>query len=129
VAKKIHITGLQEAQRANLSLIRTLQPGGALEAAVKAGTTLAQQAAVRKTPVDTGSLRASHRINIQGLRGMVYIDPSAKNPRSGGKPADYGPIVHARGGQRAFYARVVAEEGNAIGKAARSEYLRGLRRR
>lgn len=125
----IHIRGIQEAQRANLTLIRSLQPGGALEAAIKVATSLAHQAAVRKTPVDTGSLRASHRINLQGLRGKVYIDPETVNPRSGGKPSEYGLIVHARGGRSAFYERVVTEEGHAIGRAGISEYLRGIRRR
>jgi hypothetical protein len=125
----ITIRGIQEAQRANLSLIRSVKPGGSLEGAVKTATILAQQSAVRKTHVKTGSLRASHRINLQGLRGLVFIDPGATNPRSGNKPAEYGPMEHARGGQHAFYARVMVEDGQSIAQAAGREYLRGIRKR
>jgi hypothetical protein len=108
------ITGLQEAQAANNRLLARMQPRGALERAVLYGTTAAHRAAVVITHVDTGALRASHRMEVSGLRGRVYIDPGATNPRSGVRTAVYGPMEHARGGGHAFYRRVVDEEGQRI---------------
>lgn len=120
------IEGLQIAQRANLSHLRALKPDGALGRAIKAGTAMAHQAAVRKTHVETGSLRASHRVDMSGLRGEVYIDPNAINPRSGEYVKDYAWLEHQRGGEHAFYQRVQDEEGARIRNAVVNEFLRGM---
>lgn len=124
---KIGIQGLQETQRANARHIRAVRPNGALADGVKTATMLAQQSAIRKTHVDTGALRASHRMQVAGRRGLVYIDPSAVNPRSGARTSEYGPAEHARGGDHAFYQRVVEEDGERIARAAGEVILRGLR--
>lgn len=120
------IRGIQRAQKANLKHIASLQPSGSMGMAVKAGTIMAHKSAVRKTHVKTGALRASHRIQLSGLRGLIYIDPDSVNPK-GGKPSEYGLIEHARGGSHAFYRRVYDEDGKKITKAVASEFLRGFR--
>ena len=122
------IRGIQQAQQGNLKLIHSLKPSGSLGQAVKSGTVLAHQSSVRKTHVITGSLRASHRMKLNGLRGIIFLDPSSVNPRSHGKPADYGLAEHAKGGSHAFYRRVMDEDGRSIATAVGSEYLRGLPR-
>lgn len=46
----------------------------------------------------TGTLALSHRGEVENLPGQVvgyvYLDPSAVNPVSGGRPVDYGPVAH-----------------------------------
>ena len=120
------ITGVQEAQRANLEAIAALRPGGAFGRAVVYATTAAHRYAVAITHVDTGALRASHRVEVSGLRGRIYIDPGAVNPRSAQRPAVYGPYEHARGGSHAFYQRVVEERGRQIGERAMGMIVAGL---
>ncbi len=120
------ITGIQEAQRANLEAIAALKPQGPFGRAVIYATTAAHRYAVAITHVDTGSLRASHRIEVKGLRGRIYIDPSSVNPRGRARPAEYGVYEHARGGSHAFYQRVVDERGREIAEGAMRELMRGL---
>jgi len=120
------ITGIQEAQRANLEAVAALRPSGAFGRAVIYAATAAHRYAVAITHVDTGALRASHRIEVQGLRGRIYIDPGSANPRSGQKPVVYGPYEHARGGSHAFYQRVVDEKGGEIGNRAMQMIVGGL---
>lgn len=121
------IEGLQEAQEANLHNIWALRPTSDFGRAIKTGVILAEQVAVVKTHVATGSLRASHRIKLSGLRGMVYIDPHAVNPRTKQKPSVYGVYEHNRGGSHAFYERVEREDGRWIAESVASELRSGLR--
>ncbi len=114
---KLSITGIQEAQAANNRAIAALTPAGALGRAIKYGTTEAHRYAVAVTHVDTGALRASHRMEVSGLRGRIFIDPWSTNPRSGTPPAEYGLYEHRRGGSHAFYQRVVDERGDEISQA------------
>jgi len=114
---RLTITGVQQAQAANLRWVAALRPTGALGEAVRTGTTMAHRYAVIVTHVDTGTLRASHRVAVTGLRGRVYIAPDAVNPRSGRRAAVYGPFEHGRGGDHAFYRRVVDEYGREIERA------------
>ena len=124
------IEGLQAAQQAHIQLMAALKPSGAFGQAIQHATARAHRYAVAITHVDTGSLRASHRMRIhrRGLRGTVYIDPGAVNPRTGQRPADYGRTEHARGGSHAFYARTIAEEGPAILQDVDGILRRGLPR-
>lgn len=111
---KMTITGLQEAQARNNRRIAALQPSGEFGRAILYATTEVHRYAVGVTHVDTGSLRASHRMEVSGIRGMVYLDPGAANPRSGQRTAVYGPHEHARGGSHAFYQRTISEAGAGI---------------
>ena len=122
------ITGIQEAQQANLRAIAALRPEGAFGRAVVYAATAAHRYAVAITHVwwyKGGGLRASHRIEVQGLRARIYIDPASVNPR-GERPAVYGGEEHARGGSHAFYERVVVERGREIAEGAMRELVRGL---
>lgn len=64
--------------------------------------------------VGGGALRASHRVEVDGLEGQIYIDPNARNPRSTTRPREYGIYEHARGGEHAFYDRTVDEYGPVV---------------
>ena len=121
----VTIRGIQEAQRANLEVIKNLQPGGAFGRAIQYGTIEAHRYAVSITHVQTGALRASHRMEVSGLEGRIFIDPTSENPR-GGRPEIYGPIEEARGGEHAFYARTEAEAGYRIAQAAGEGFIRDI---
>jgi hypothetical protein len=111
---KLSITGIQEAQTANNRLIAAVRPTGAAGRAVKYGTVEAARVAGIITHRDTGALATSHRMQYAGLRGRVYLDPTAANPRSHALTSVYGPIEHARGGQHAYYQRTSDEHGQRI---------------
>jgi hypothetical protein len=118
---RLDISGIQRAEKRNLRRIARLRPENARQRAVKTMATTAHRWAVYFTPWQTGSLRASHRIQVHGARARVYIDPGATNPRSRTRPAVYGQYLHEqgmipglRGGIRAFYAYTVQEKGDRI---------------
>ena len=115
---KLTIRGIQELQRANAQIINALKPEGARGRAVKYGLTEGQRAAQIETHVDTGALKASHRMyyDADGPRGTIYIDPTAANPRTGAKTSVYGLTEHARGDPHDFYARVERLHGKRIGE-------------
>lgn len=115
---KLTIKGIQESQARNLRRIAALRPNSTFGRVIRDATIRAYRYAEAITHVDTGSLRASHRMQVQGLRGRIYLDPSARNPRSGLPVSVYGPYEHARGGSHAFYHRTVVERGPEIGKQA-----------
>lgn len=123
----LSIKGIQQAQAANNRVIAELQPSGALGRAVQYGVTTAHRYAVGVTHVDTGALRASHRMEVTGLRGRVYIDPSARNPRSRQRTETYGPYEHERGGEHAFYQRTIDEQGASIEQAMMGLVKLGIR--
>lgn len=120
---RLTIEGLQELQAVNLQMIAALQPSGAFGRAIKYATTASHRYAVAITHVDTGALRASQRMEVddRALRGRVFIDQTARNPVSGSLTAVYGVAEHARGGEHAFYERVIDERAEAI--AAEAERL------
>jgi hypothetical protein len=49
-------------------------------------------------PYYTGTLASSHRGEIEVgsgfVEGVIHLDPSVTNPVLGGKPVEYGPVVH-----------------------------------
>lgn len=106
---RMTIQGIQEAQAANNRLIAYLQPSSRMGALVKNVLTQAHRIAVMITHVDTGALRSSHRMRLDGIHGEIYIDPTSRNPDSAAKPYMYGVVEHARGGTHRFYERVVTE--------------------
>lgn len=120
------IKGLQEAQQANLKIIAAVKPSGGLGRAVLYAATEAHRYAVSITHVDTGALKASHRIEKIGAASYrIFIDPAGKNPRTGSRTSVYGPAEHNRGGEHAFYERTLAERDKEIAvrayKSLRSE--------
>jgi hypothetical protein len=120
------IEGLQEAQDANLRAIAALQPSGAMGQALRLVLVTAQRYAVTITHVDTGALRASHRMEITDTRGTIYIDPSARNPRSGKLVREYARKEENRGGTHAFYRRTVNEIGDRALRDATAGIVRAL---
>ena len=124
-----NIKGIQELQNKNLKRIAALRPSGAAGRTIRYGLTRLHRYAVSITHVwkyKGGGLRASHRMGIDGLRGRIYIDPTAVNPR-GQKPAEYGPYEHARGGIHAFYDRTVEEEGPETMRRMKDMVYRSLK--
>lgn len=125
------IKGLQEAQRAMVKAVAAMKPGGGLDDAVRFATIAALQYAVSITHVDTGALRASHRMRFDGAsffsgpRGVIYIDPASVRP-GGGRPSQYGVVENFRGGTHAFYARVPAERGETIARQAAGAVIRSM---
>lgn len=109
------ITGIQEAQAALLQAAAAVRPSGALGKATRYAVLAAHRFAVANTVVDTGSWRASHRPEVAGATGRIFVDPSAVNPESGGRPAEYGPELElTRGGRYAIYQKTVNEAGPQI---------------
>lgn len=123
----VTITGIQEVQRANEHNIAQLRPSGALGRAVQFTVIQAHRYAVAITHVDTGALRASHRMEVIGVHGRIFLDPSARNPRSGALTSNYGAIEETRGGSHAFYERTAYEGGPSIVRAAIAGFIGELR--
>lgn len=121
----ITIKGLQEAQRANLANIAAMQPTGVFGLAIKNATLQAQTYEAFIIHVDTGGLKSSRRVKVNGLEGQVYTDPGAVGPA--GRPYIYGYWEHNRGGSHAFAERTVREAGNMIARRAEDTLIRGLR--
>ena len=131
MSKLVNIEGIQQAQQANLRALAVMQPEGKLGQAIQLILPELHRFAVSIThvwKVRGGALRASHRMslvekNADTVRGSIFIDPSAVNPR-GQRPAEYGVYENARGGEHAFYARTALEAGpRAQGRAA--QFLTG----
>ena len=123
----VTIQGIQEAQKANEHNIAMLQPGGAFGRAVQYTVIQAHRYAVAITHVDTGALRASHRMEVIGLHGRIFLDPTARNPRTGTLTSQYGPTEEERGGSHAFYERTAYEGGPSIVRAAITGFMSELK--
>ena len=55
-----------------------------------------QRIAVQISPVDTGSYQASHRVAVSKSKARLYIDPKARNTRSGVLVTSYAKPVEER---------------------------------
>ena len=115
---KLTIRGIQKLQRANAKMINALKPEGARGRAVQYGLTEGHRYAVTITHVDTGALRASHRMKYEvgggRAEGSIYIDPTTRNPVTNAYPSIYGVYEHGHGGTHRFYERVIEERGKRI---------------
>jgi hypothetical protein len=111
---QLSIQGVQEVMARNNRRIATMETGGAAEDAVRDAIIALHRHVVQIIHVDTGTLRASQRMEVDGLEGMVFIDPSARNPRGKTRPVEYGVYEHARGGEHAFYDRTQSEIGEQV---------------
>ncbi len=108
------IEGLQKLLDFNLRLIAGLR-GPFLQMAVARTTAYAHRYAMQITHVDTGALRASHRMEVSAREGLVFLDPEAYHPDSLELTSVYGFFEHERGGDHAFYQRTADERGHALG--------------
>lgn len=132
-----NIESIQRVQERNLKRIAALQPTGRAGIAVRDAIVALHRYAVAITHVGRydrmgvpgkkigGSLRASHRMEISGLEGQIYIDPNSVNPLKQ-KPVVYGVYENARGGEHAFYDRTVNEEGPSVREKVIVEIKDGL---
>jgi len=118
---KLSIEGIQEEMARNNRRIAALKPEGESGEAVREAVIALHRYAVQITHVGKyeggGALKSSHRMDVQGLEGMVYIDPEAVSPRRGAKkpkPVMYGVYENARGGEHAFYDRTIEEIGDTV---------------
>ena len=109
------IRGIQRAQERNLHLMAALRARTIQEAVARDVAITAHREAVVRTHVDTGALRAAHRIiRVRPRRGrhsvtfVITPDPRAVRPDHA-RPAVYGLYEHRRGGKHAFYRRAVQE--------------------
>ena len=97
-------------------MIRALQPNTGLGRAVQVTAIDLQRYVVGITHVDTGTLRAAHRIEMQmsgsAAQATIYVDPTAVNPRSNRRAEEYSVAEHARGEAHAFYERTYNERGD-----------------
>lgn len=124
----IKVVGIQSVQKRNLAAIRSLRLPVVADK-MRAGVTVLHRYAVAQTHVDTGALRASHRISVEGpAQFRIHLSSSVVNPRSGTKPAVYGVYEHARGGSHAFYELTVRSQGAAVAKRITNDIVRSLPR-
>ncbi len=89
---------------------------GLLGRVVAAGTLRLRDLTSGAAPVDTGTLRSSHRGEVDayggGVQGTVFIDPGARNPVSSTYPAVYGEVWASR--YFNWFERVADMHGDAI---------------
>lgn len=106
---KLEIKDLQKAQQNNQRRIAALRPSSALGRGVQFMGLEGLRVAISVTHVDSGALKAAHRLelDLDVPRAQIDIDPGATAP-DGDRPAEYGPFEQARGGDHAFYAIVEA---------------------
>lgn len=115
----LDIRGIQEAQLRNLEMMNDLQPSGGLGRLVHNVTSWLHRFITSIVHVDTGALKGAQQMSFDGLRGVVFTDPGAVNPRSGERPAIYGAIENARGGSHAFFDMTVAAAPQIVEQSAR----------
>lgn len=118
---KATIAGVQAVQTSLVKAAALTEPDGPAAQITKYVTVGLHRYAVAYTHVDTGTLRASQSLRVEGLRGVVYVGDGV-NPRTKQKASYYAPFEHARGGEHAFYDRAVAHADELINDAA-ARYL------
>ena len=121
---KATIKGIRELQRANLKSIRALQPTGAAGQAVQSGILAMQRYQATITDVDTGALKGSRRIRIEGMGASLFTSHTARNPRSGTPVLEYDDYEEARGGGHANWSRTFNEAGARVASTMMARILR-----
>lgn len=89
---------LAALRRAHLAAAQQLITSGdtAVTRMVAFVATELSQAWELRAPRLTGTLASATREQVFDAQGKINIDPTAVNPVFGGRPADYGPVVHSR---------------------------------
>lgn len=116
----LSIRGIQEAQARNVQRMALLKPTGGFGKLIFNVTATLHRFMGTVTHVDTGALKSSEMMEVQGLRGRVFLNPGAQNPKSGERPVDYGPFENARGGEHAFFDRTVGKAPEAVSQGVRA---------
>lgn len=130
---QLTLEGAQEVQARNLRRIANMRPEGAAGEAVRDGAVSLHRHAVQITHVGQyiggGALKNSHRIKVEGLESVIYIDPAVESPRRSGKkqkPSVYGVYEHERGGEHAFYDRTIDEIGDSVKNRATRHIMEAM---
>lgn len=95
------LSALAQANRAFMQDVADTSGAGLLTRVVAAGTLTLRDHASAAAPVDTGTLRSSHRGDLEpygsdGVQGTVYIDEGVRNPVNKARPAVYGEVWAGR---------------------------------
>lgn len=118
----LSVTGLRQAQAANVRLIKALDPRNEMGAITQRATLKVFYKMRSLVHRQSGTLAAALTVDFKATArtatGSVYIDTGVVNPRSGAYPAFYGPLENARGGSHAFIDRTYAEFQQAAADAA-----------
>jgi hypothetical protein len=128
ISGDVKATGQEELLRDIDKIVQEMRGSGLLGTAVQYVTRGALAYAKQITHVITSGLQTAHRGTIDLAnepRGVIFIDPSSVNSM-GQRPYIYGQKEHARGGEHAFYARTVAERGQALIVQGVNEMVKGL---
>lgn len=130
---QLTLEGAQEVQARNLRRIANLRPEGAAGEAVRDAAVALHRHAVQITRagkyVGGGALKNAHRMRVEELESMIYIDPAVVSPRRGKrkyKPAIYGVYEHERGGEHAFYDRTNDEIGAQVIARAKQHIIEAV---
>jgi len=117
------IEGLQQAQSALRVLFYAALPEHSLGRLVQMVTLQASIHMSRIAPYLTGTLRAAHRERmLEAALGEVFIDPTVINPILGGRPVEYGAMVHQVPGKD-WMRRTADEDSRAIVNEATEYWL------
>lgn len=110
------LSQMAQANRGFLQELADTSAAGLLGRAVAAGTLQLRDLTSGAAPVDTGTLRSSHRGEVDAyggeVVGTVFIDPSARNPVNQGQPAVYGEIYAGVFGN--WFERVADVHGEGV---------------
>jgi hypothetical protein len=105
-----------QKNRAELQRLADESSRSPLGRALAAGTLQLRDLAAGAAPIDTGSLRSSHRGELEpyagGMQGVVFIDPYARNAVTNSKPSFYGEIWAARNFN--WFERVADAHGDEV---------------
>lgn len=107
----LEFQGFEEAFEA-LTLDLEKQLGQAVDTRLETATAFARA----HTPVVTGAMRGAWHWARSGLEGMMTINPTARNPRSGAPVTSYASLVDDRLGiVEGAYQRIVTMPIEEIG--------------
>lgn len=127
------VKGAQEAQYLMLRQIAVIKPTGYVGYFVRQLGIRGIGEAIRRTPVDTGALRASHMLTFESelnyARSRIFIRPGVLNPRHGEATTTYAYKVHQ--GYRAWgHGRLIPPRrfyGDTVEKVLLPTTRKGMR--
>lgn len=111
---EFQVTGYEAAKSAVEKAVHVAKPGGPLDEGITYATIEAHRYAQNVVHVWSGALQSALRMQVQGQRGLVFVDGSVVNPITGDSVASYYVKEHERGGDHAFFERTVMEAGETI---------------
>lgn len=120
------IQGLQETQDGILRTMAALRPDSDFGRVIQYVTIGLHRGDVVRAHVDTGTMRAGQLLEVNGLSGRVYTNPSAHNPRTGARAAMYEQFEDRRGGDHAAKRNTFEQDAPRVVQEAISQFIAGL---